>query len=123
MTHFEIFGDDPTKLSAFYRSLFGWQIEKAPGIDYWRIQTVPGGLTGGVTFRPIPEPHSWVHYLQTDSLDDAVEQVVKLGGSVVRAKTAVPKTCWYAVVADPEGNVFGVWESDPMAMPVAEPDV
>jgi predicted enzyme related to lactoylglutathione lyase len=52
-----------------------------------------------------------------------VERVIERGGSVVREKTAVPKTAWYAVVADPEGNVFAIWEPDSTAMPPIEPDV
>jgi len=35
---------------------------------------------------------------------------------------AVPKTAWYAVVADPEGNIFAVWQADSNAMPMPEPD-
>src|SRR5262245_40182883 len=123
VTHFEIFGEEPARLAEFYRDLLGWQIEKAPGIDYWRINAESGRVNGGLTFRPIPGPRSWVHYLHTDSVDETIARVVALGGSVVRPKTAVPKTAWYAVVADPEGNVFAVWETDPMAMPPPEPDI
>jgi predicted enzyme related to lactoylglutathione lyase len=123
VTHFEIFAEQPATLAEFYRKLLGWQIDKAPGVDYWRVQTAPGGLTGGLLFRPIPGPRSWVHYVHTDSLNETVDQVVRLGGSVVRERTAVPKTAWYAVLTDPEGNVFAVWQSDPTAMPPPEPDV
>ena len=38
LTHFEIHGDDPAKLAAFYSSLFGWRHDKAQGVDYWRIE-------------------------------------------------------------------------------------
>ena len=41
VTHFEIYAEEPTKLVEFYRTLLGWQIDKAPGIDYWRIETGP----------------------------------------------------------------------------------
>jgi predicted enzyme related to lactoylglutathione lyase len=57
VTHFEIYGEDPAKLAEFYRTLLGWQIDKAPGIDYWRIDTGAGegkGIGGGLLFRPIP---------------------------------------------------------------------
>ena len=50
LTHFEVYGEDPGKLAQFYARLFGWQIEKAPGVDYWRIQTQPkssNGFDGG----------------------------------------------------------------------------
>ena len=91
VTHFEIYAEDPAKLAEFYRTLLGWQVDKAPGIDYWRIQTAPGeakGIGGGLLFRPIPGPRSWVHYLHVESLDQTVERIVELGGAVVRPKAA-----------------------------------
>ena len=123
-THFEIYAEDPAKLVGFYGALFSWTIEKAPGIDYWRIQTGSGGngYSGGLTYRPIPGPRSWVHYVTVEALDEAVARVQQLGGSVVRAKTAVPKVGWYAVMADPEGNIFAVWQPDRNAMPPLEPE-
>jgi hypothetical protein len=125
VTHFEIYAEQPAKLAEFYHTLLGWQIDKAPGVDYWRIQIAASegkAIGGGLTFRPIPGPRSWVHYVHVQSLDQTVEALLKLGGAVVRRKTAVPKTAWYAVVADPEGNIFAIWETDPTAMPMPEPD-
>jgi uncharacterized protein len=123
VTHFEIYAEEPVKLADFYRTVLGWEIEKAPGIDYWRVQTNCGnGVDGGLLFRPIPGPRSWVHYVHVPSLDETVEQLLRLGGEVVRAKAAVPKTAWYAVVADPEGNIFALWEADPAAFPMPEPE-
>ncbi len=46
VAHFEIYGDNPTKLAGFYQSLFGWQTNKAPGIDYWVIDTVQTDAKG-----------------------------------------------------------------------------
>ena len=86
MTHFEIFAEDPVKLAEFYRTLLGWQIDQAPGIDYWRINTAPGDAkttVGGLLFRPIPGPRSWVHYVHVESLDETLGQILELGGSVV----------------------------------------
>jgi len=125
VTHFEIYAEEPAKLVEFYRTLLGWQIHKAPGVDYWRIQTAPAdpkGINGGLTFRPIPGPRSWVHYVHVESLDHTVEQVLKLGGALLRPKTAVPKTAWYAVVEDPEGNIFAIWQADQNAFPPPEPE-
>ena len=126
VTHFEIYADDPAKLADFYKSLFGWKIDKAPGIDYFIIQTALAeakGINGGLTYRPIPEPRSWVHYVSVESLDETVERVQRLGGTVLRPKAAVPKMAWYAVVADPEGNIFALWQRDPNAFPPLAPDV
>jgi uncharacterized protein len=125
VTHFEIYAEEPAKLADFYRSLFGWQLDKLPGLDYWRIQSTSNDgqdLNGGLLHRPLPAPKSWVHYVNVTSVDESIAQVRALGGSVLREKTAVPKTAWYAVLADPEGNIFSVWESDPTAFPAPEPD-
>jgi predicted enzyme related to lactoylglutathione lyase len=125
ITHFEIFSKEPEQLAEFYRTLLGWQIEKAPGVDYWRIQTATAdgkAIHGGLTFRAIPGPRSWVNYVHVQSVDETIDEVLKLGGELVRPKTAVPKTAWYAVVADPEGNIFAIWQSDPTAMPPPEPE-
>lgn len=125
VTHFEIYAEKPAKLADFYRSLFDWQVEQAPGVDYWQIRTEPtksGGLGGGLTYRPFPGPRSWVHYVHVSSLDEALAEVQRLGGAVLRAKTAVPKTAWYAVVSDPEGNIFAVWQPDSTAFPPPEPE-
>jgi predicted enzyme related to lactoylglutathione lyase len=125
VTHFEIYAEEPAGLAEFYKDLFEWKIDKAPGIDYFQIQTGPGeeAMRGGLLHRPIPGPHSWVHYVSVDSLDEMVERVQSLGGKLLRAKAAVPRVAWYAVVEDPEGNVFAMWEADANAFPPPEPEL
>ena len=125
VTHFEIYGEDLPALADFYQELFGWQISKVPGIDYHTIQTGSNGaagIRGGIQRRPIAEPRSWVHYIAVADINAAVSEVERLGGKVLRAKTAVPQTAWYAVVEDPEGNVFAVWLADPTAYPPPLPE-
>jgi predicted enzyme related to lactoylglutathione lyase len=56
------------------------------------------------------------------TLGDTVALVQKLGGSIVSPKTAVPKTAWVTIVSDPAKNFFGVWQADPSAFPLPEPD-
>ena len=119
VTHFEIYGEQPAALAEFYRQLFGWRLERAPGVDYWRIETEasPGrGIAGGLTYRPIAGTRGWMHYVHVASLDDAVAEAERLGAAVLRPKTAVPKAAWYAVLADPEGNIFAIWQIDANAM-------
>ncbi len=125
VTHFEIYGETPAKLAQFYADLFGWQIEKAPGVDYWRIQTEPNsgnGFDAGLTSRPADGPSSWLHYVTVNSVDAALAQAERMGASIVRPKTAVPRTGWYAVLADPQGNSFAIWQADTTAFPPPEPD-
>ena len=126
VTHFEIYSGDLNGLAQFYRDLFNWKIEKAPGVEYFHIQTGTGGnhgIAGGMLHRPIDGPRSWVHYVLVDSIDQTIERVGTLGGKLLYPKTAVPKTAWYAVVEDPEGNIFAVYQHDALAMPMPEPEV
>jgi predicted enzyme related to lactoylglutathione lyase len=125
VTHFEIYAEDLTGLAQFYRDLFDWKIDKAPGVDYFRIQTGSAqdhSIAGGMLHRPIPGPRSWVHYVLVDSIDQTIVRVESLGGKLVRPKAAVPKVAWYAVVEDPEGNIFAIYQHDALAMPMPEPE-
>jgi len=125
VTHFEIYAEDPDKLADFYRELLGWTIEKAPGVDYFRIQTGPPearSIGGGLLHRPIEGPRSWVHYVAVESIDQTIDRLRNMGGKVLRGKTAVPKTAWYAIVEDPQGNIFAIYQNDRTAFPPPEPD-
>lgn len=124
-TNFEIYGTHPDKLADFYRQVFGWQIEKMEGIDYWRVTTASSennSLNGGLTYRNIPNFKGFLLYVNVNSSDDALEKILKLGGSIVRPKTAVPRAGWVTIVADPEQNIFGIWQADTNAFPVPYPD-
>jgi len=125
LTHFEIYGEQPAELAEFYSRVFGWQIEKVEGVDYWRINTASEEakkMNGGLTHRAIPDLRGWMVYVQVPNLDATVELVLRLGGSIVRPKTAVARTAWITIVADPAKNIFGVWQADPTAFPMPEPD-
>lgn len=37
ITHFEIYGDVPSKTAEFYSQIFGWLVERMEGLDYWRV--------------------------------------------------------------------------------------
>lgn len=112
-------------MADFYRKALGWQVEQMPGIGYWRVQpgnTGASPLHGGLTYRAIPGLNGWMLFVQVASLDETVARIEHLSGSVVRQKTAVPRTAWVTIVSDPAGNIFGVWEADKDAFPMPEPD-
>jgi hypothetical protein len=123
VTHFEIYGDTPEELATFYREVLGWRIDRAEGVDYWRIQADAADRqnnSGGVTYRPSIPVRGRLHYIQVDTLDEALSAAERLGARVLRGRTAVPRTAWYAIVADPEGNAFAMWQPDPTAFPPPE---
>jgi uncharacterized protein len=63
-----------------------------------------------------------MNFVDVESLDSTLEAAERLGGTILKEKTAVPRTAWQAVIADPAGNAFVVWQPDPNAFPPPEPD-
>jgi predicted enzyme related to lactoylglutathione lyase len=116
--HFEISADDPERAAAFYREVFGWQIEKWVGpLDYWLITTGPPdepGIDGGLAKRASPQEQTR-NTIGVDSVDDAVAKIVVNGGQVMLPKHAVPGVGYLAYCSDPEGNIFGLMQDDPAA--------
>jgi predicted enzyme related to lactoylglutathione lyase len=124
ITHFEIYGEHPIAIADFYQKALGWKVEQMPGVGYWRIQTGAGegpALHGGLTYKAIPNLNGWMLFVQVESLDETVAKIEHLGGSIVRPKTAVPRTAWVTIVSDPAKNIFGVWQADATAFPMPDP--
>jgi predicted enzyme related to lactoylglutathione lyase len=117
IVHFEIPADDVQRAIEFYKGLFGWEFSGEPGFEgYWTFNTgdpeVDAG--GGLMARQQPG-QGIVNYYQVESVDEYVAKVQELGGTVVMPKSPVPGMGWFALILDPEGNSFGLWQSDPSA--------
>jgi predicted enzyme related to lactoylglutathione lyase len=126
VVHFEIYADDVAKLGQFYKSLFDWDIQTVPGMDYHLIKTVdtgpdnrpttPGGINGGMFKRPVGYGVSaWVSYVNVESVDQSVARAKELGAKVTKDKSAVPGMGWFAMLTDPQGNDFALWQTDSTA--------
>jgi predicted enzyme related to lactoylglutathione lyase len=126
VVHFEIPVDDPERATRFYRELFGWDIQEwAPegSPAYWMVSTVPTdgkgqplrpGVNGGLIRRQHPG-HPAVNYISVESVDEHAGKATRLGAEEVMPKTAVKGMGWFVWLRDPEGNVFGLWQTDDTA--------
>jgi predicted enzyme related to lactoylglutathione lyase len=126
VVHFEIPATDPEKLSQFYTSLFGWKIEKMPmeGMDYYVTSTVdtdeqgmpkePGAINGGIAPRMSPDQRP-ANYVNVESVDEYAGKAKGLGATLLMDKMPVPGMGWFALMMDPEGNTFGLWQTDASA--------
>jgi predicted enzyme related to lactoylglutathione lyase len=123
VAHFEIYADDPDKLSEFYTALFDWKIAAVPGMDYRMVQTVdadengmprtPGGINGGIARRPDGYGvNGTVNYVLVDSIEETTEKARALGARMTREKMPVPGMGWFAMFIDPQGNHFAIWTPD-----------
>ena len=104
VVHFEVTGSNAPALQQFYRDAFQWPIDANNPMQYGEVddggQGIGGGIGGdkpGVTF-----------YIQVADLATALDQVKRLGGTVVQPITVIPNMVTFAKVADPEGNVVGM---------------
>ena len=114
---FEIPADNPERAKKFYGSLFGWKIEKFPGVtDYWHIDTGGGDDTpdGGLMARKQPE-QPITNYVNVSSVNESAAKVEKLGGKICKPKTAVPQMGYFAICQDTENNLFALWERNERA--------
>ena len=119
IVHFEIPADDAERSRKFYSDLFGWKMEKWPGMesgmDYWIINTTDneGGkaVGGGMMKRQNPQ-QGITNFIDVTSVDEYSAKVQSLGGKIVAPKQAVPTMGYFAVCLDTENNTFGIWETN-----------
>ena len=116
--HFEISAHEPEKTVQFYQKTFGWHFHKWEGPqEYWLITTGQDGqpgINGGLMQRREPNLGT-INTIDVPALDEFVEKVEGAGGTVIVPKMAIPGVGWLAYFKDPEGNVFGMMQSDEQA--------
>ena len=125
VAHFEIYADDTAKLVDFYTTLFDWKVKPMPESNYTLITTVDtnadgmpvqaGGINGGILNVPGYKPGAWVNYVMVDSLDASVNKAVSLGARVTKPKSPVSGMGWFAMLIDPQGNAFAMFQQDSQA--------
>ena len=107
---------DPEAVLPFYSGLFGWTFEDvmpadAPGRYYMaRIRGADAAALGSAQ-EGAPPVAVWNTYIWVASADDAAAKAKDLGGAVVVDPFDVMAEGRMAVLADPEGAVFSVWEA------------
>jgi predicted enzyme related to lactoylglutathione lyase len=107
---------DPEASLSFYRDLFGWEFEDvmpegSPGRYFiGRIRGLDAGAVGSNP-QGAPPMATWNTYVWVDSADDTAATVRDAGGTVVTEAFDVMDSGRMAVVADPEGAVFCVWQA------------
>jgi predicted enzyme related to lactoylglutathione lyase len=107
---------DPEAAVAFYSGLFGWDFEDVmpPGSPgEYCIARLDGGDVAAVASAPEggPPGAAWNTYIWVDSADEAAAKVADAGGRVVIEPFDVPAAGRMAVLADPEGAEFRVWQA------------
>ena len=107
---------DPEKALPFYEGLFGWAFEDVmpEGSDTpYFIGRIRGADAAAVSSLPEggPPMPTWNTYIWVDSADQAAAKARDAGGAILAEPFDVMESGRMAVLADPEGAVFNVWEA------------
>src|SRR3954451_8411068 len=106
---------EPDVAQRFWAGLLGWEFERidAAPLELWTIKNAGrsnGGLRRIGDETPPDVPSHWLVYFAVESIDSAVDTAAANGGATVVPKTRAGGENSFAVLADPAGATFGVFE-------------
>lgn len=109
---YDLMTTDTAAAEGFYQGVMGWSIENAdmPGMDY-AILSAAGVPVGGLMALPHEATAAgvrpgWIGHIGVDDVDAFAERLTHAGGSIHRPPADIPAIGRFAVVADPQGAAF-----------------
>jgi predicted enzyme related to lactoylglutathione lyase len=119
VVHFEIPVDNLDRAKKFYQSIFGWQLNDIPQMNYTMVTTVPvdgnrmpkeaGAINGGMMKR-MTKGETPIVVINVVSIDEYLKKIEKSGGKTMLPKQQVGDMGFYARVSDTESNIIGLWQ-------------
>jgi len=113
----ELSTTDQNAAKSFYSSLFGWASQDfpmGPNDFYTMFQLEGRDAAAAYTMRPEQRsqgvPPHWMIYIAVESADNAASRVAQLGGKLLAPPCDVYDIGRMAVVQDPTGAVFALWQ-------------
>ena len=121
---YELGTTDPAAAGRFYAEVLGWAVSDSgmEGMVYLLARAgeeMVAGLTSNAGQAGAPPPN-WLTYFAADDCDATAAAAEAAGGRVLVAPADIPGTGRFAVVADPQGAVFGLLEPDMSRMTEAQ---
>lgn len=125
---YELLTTDMKAAETFYKAVVGWTVTPFAGspqpYDMWtRSDNVP---IGGVMTIPkgMNFPPHWGMYVGVPSLEDAVTEIQRRGGTSLSDVIEVPTVGRMRTMKDPQGVAFSVYEpASPPRQPESEPQM
>lgn len=106
---------DPTADAGFYKSLFGYDVFTLPDAGDAQHLIVASDGFARASINPLPSDRPgvhprWVNYIRVADAAATVAKVTAAGGQTVLAPRVDRHGSTIALVADPEGALFGLME-------------
>lgn len=109
---------DQEGAKAFYSALFGWVSEDIPMGDgaVYSMQRIDGRDVAAISPQPQQQrdagvPAMWNSYIAVESADEAADRARALGADVHAGPFEVFTSGRMAVIQDPNGAFFNVWQA------------
>jgi len=120
---YELMTTDAPAAEAFYRNVVGWGAQDAGMADRpYTLLNVGETMVGGMT--PLPQEvraagarPGWFGYIGVDDVDAFADRVKHAGGAIQRGPDDIPGIGRFAVVADPQGAAFVLFQGAPGMQP------
>jgi predicted enzyme related to lactoylglutathione lyase len=100
---------DAAAAQGFYSKVLGWKTQAWELDASYTLFVANSGPIGGTSSET--GPSQWISYIGTDDIEATVRQAQELGGIVTKPITSMPNGGRYALLDDPQGATFGVYES------------
>ena len=108
---------DQNGAKSFYSGLFAWEADDQPvgeGMTY-SMMNIGGKPAAAISLqnemqRDSGAPPAWNSYVTVESADAAADRATKLSGNVIAPPFDVMDVGRMAVIQDPQGGFFMVWE-------------
>jgi predicted enzyme related to lactoylglutathione lyase len=104
---------------AFYRALFGWDVNEQPigPTEVYSMFQVRGKPVGAASTQQPQErqmgvPPHWNSYVTVANVDESAKKAESLGGKVFMPPFDVMDAGRMAVLQDPTGAVFEIWQAN-----------
>ncbi len=107
----ELATNDAATSKSFYTSLFGWDTSDMPIPDGVYTMLQKNGHDLGALYQNKDAPPNWATYVAVASADDSAKKAQDLGGNLIAPPFDVMDVGRMAVVADPQGATFCLWEA------------
>ncbi len=110
----ELHTKDPDAAKKLYAEVFGWEAQDDPiGPDMvYTMYKLNGKNAAAMYLDSEPtHPACWSAYISVESADAAAAKAKELGGQIYMEPFDVMEVGRMAVLADPSGAVFSVWQA------------
>lgn len=114
---YELLTSNVVDATHFYSNVVGWSAESmhAGCVTYqlFKTDTAPVAALIDTSAGADSSLAGWISYLGVENVDAVLEGVIRLGGTVRQAPSDAPDIGRFAIIADPQGALLGLFAPTP----------